>query len=278
MTRLLPASAIDTPSGPAAVNGHHRGDLQLHDLVAVVGGLEHLLATQPVIEQSKGILMGHLGIGPGAAFDVLRRWSSHINLKVRDICEILVTTATTNPPANPGRASQELIILAPASTMARSRRRKDLLADAAWRGSVAKQPGGVDVRFDAAGGGMSTECGMGAVGIVAVVDHDPNGTVHRRPLIQTDESGSRGGWRNVGIEHDQPIPITATRTVLPDIVTVAVSVLSLAICAVVGGPRRYTGCNNRCVKGVPEVGGQVDECAGHCRVEDDAALSVESRT
>ena len=111
MISPLPAPAIGAPSGPAAANGRHRGNLQPQDLAAVVDGLEHRLATQPIIEQSKGILMGHLGIDPDAAFDVLRRWSSHTNLKMRDISRILVATATANPPGDPGRASRELIDL-----------------------------------------------------------------------------------------------------------------------------------------------------------------------
>jgi hypothetical protein len=107
----LPAPALDAPSGPAASNGRHRPDLQSLDLAAVVDGLEHRLATQPVIEQSKGILIGHLGIDPDTAFDVLRRWSSHTNLKVREISQLLVTTATANPPGGPGRASQAVMDL-----------------------------------------------------------------------------------------------------------------------------------------------------------------------
>jgi ANTAR domain len=69
------------------------------------------LATRPVIEQSKGILIAHFGIDPAAAFDVLKRWSSHTNLKVRDVSQILVTTATANPPSSHRRAIQELIYL-----------------------------------------------------------------------------------------------------------------------------------------------------------------------
>jgi hypothetical protein len=52
-----------------------------------------------------------LGIDPDTAFEVLRRRSSHTNLKVRDISQILVTTATANPAGDPRRASQELIDL-----------------------------------------------------------------------------------------------------------------------------------------------------------------------
>lgn len=39
-------------------------DLPSQDLVALLHGLELRLATQPVIEHSKGILIGHLGIDP----------------------------------------------------------------------------------------------------------------------------------------------------------------------------------------------------------------------
>ena len=53
MTSLLPAPAIDAPPGPAAANGHYRGDLQPKDLATVVDGSKHRLATQPVIERSR---------------------------------------------------------------------------------------------------------------------------------------------------------------------------------------------------------------------------------
>ena len=50
--------------------------------------------SQPVIEQSKGMLMLHYGIGPDAAFDVLRRSSIHANRKLRDISEMIVAATT----------------------------------------------------------------------------------------------------------------------------------------------------------------------------------------
>ena len=92
---------------PAAANGHPVSGFQWHELVFDLEGLEHRLATQPVIEQSKGILMGHFGIGPDTAFDMLRRWSSHTNLKVRDISRMLAAAVT----ADHGRANRELINL-----------------------------------------------------------------------------------------------------------------------------------------------------------------------
>ena len=53
--------------------------------------------------------MGFFGIDPDMAFDVLRRWSSRTNLKLRDISRIIVTTVAANPAGAPGRASQQLI-------------------------------------------------------------------------------------------------------------------------------------------------------------------------
>lgn len=92
------------PSAPAAaLEGHRRyGEAATAsetvsastlELVAELEGLRTRLASQPVIEQSKGILMGHYRIGPDAAFEVLRRWSSHTNCKVRIICDMIVTAA-----------------------------------------------------------------------------------------------------------------------------------------------------------------------------------------
>lgn len=112
MTGSSPApTAVGPDFAQTVINDHQPGESQWGDLAGVIQGLEHRLATQPVIEQAKGILMGHFGIGPETAFDVLRRWSSHSNVKVRDISLVLVTTATANQPGGPGRASQELIDL-----------------------------------------------------------------------------------------------------------------------------------------------------------------------
>ena len=58
------------------------------------------------------------------------------------------------------------------------------LFDAALGRFRAQQPGGVDVRFDAGGSGIAAEGGMGMVGMVAVVDHDSNGSFDCGQLIQ----------------------------------------------------------------------------------------------
>ena len=47
------------------------------------------------------------------------------------------------------------------------------------RGSASQEPGGVDVRFDTGLGGMPAERGAGLMGIVTLVDQDPNGQADR---------------------------------------------------------------------------------------------------
>jgi hypothetical protein len=99
--------------GDAQLDGHRLpqvdrvGDLSDGDrhIVDVEGlieenvGLRARLDTLPVIEQSKGILMARYQIGPEAAFDLLRRWSSHTNHKLRHLSRLLVDAA-----ARPTRA------------------------------------------------------------------------------------------------------------------------------------------------------------------------------
>lgn len=58
-----------------------------------VADLLHKMETLPVIEQSKGVLSCHFGISPDDAFDVLRRWSSHNNRKIREISQLVVVAA-----------------------------------------------------------------------------------------------------------------------------------------------------------------------------------------
>ena len=76
------------------------------DLAAELEDLKRLLASQPVIEQSKGILMGRLGVGPDTAFQMLTRWSSHTNRKRQ-------TSPTCSSPLLP--ASKAPILAEPSS-------------------------------------------------------------------------------------------------------------------------------------------------------------------
>jgi hypothetical protein len=67
------------------------------------------LASMPVIEQAKGILMARYQISADVAFALLQRWSSHTNIKLRDISRWLGTPPpplTRRRPVNQGPAAQ----------------------------------------------------------------------------------------------------------------------------------------------------------------------------
>jgi hypothetical protein len=80
-------------------------------LAAELAGLCQRLQTQPVIEQSKGLLMGYYGIDADTAFALLKRWSQSSNTKLREISSILVNAATsqTAVPAAQNRILRQTI-------------------------------------------------------------------------------------------------------------------------------------------------------------------------
>jgi AmiR/NasT family two-component response regulator len=54
--------------------------------------LQAALATREMIGQAQGILMERERISPDQAFDILRRASQHLNLKLRVVAQSLVDT------------------------------------------------------------------------------------------------------------------------------------------------------------------------------------------
>jgi len=60
-------------------------------------GLEQALLTRDVIGQAKGILMERLKLTPEDAFDLLRRSSQHLNVKLRDVALRLAETGELKP-------------------------------------------------------------------------------------------------------------------------------------------------------------------------------------
>ena len=54
--------------------------------------LQAALATREMIGQAQGILMERERITPDQAFDILRRASQHLNVKLRDVAQNLVDT------------------------------------------------------------------------------------------------------------------------------------------------------------------------------------------
>ena len=64
--------------------------------------LHHALWTRELIGQAQGILMERERITGDQAFDVLRRASQHLNIKIRDIAHTLIETGETPPhPTRP---------------------------------------------------------------------------------------------------------------------------------------------------------------------------------
>jgi hypothetical protein len=71
----------------------HLGGVDLGAVIAEVRNLRAQLQTLPVIEQAKGILIGRYQIEADAAFALLQRWSSHTNVKLREISRLVVEAA-----------------------------------------------------------------------------------------------------------------------------------------------------------------------------------------
>jgi ANTAR domain len=95
-----------------SIDGHRdRPPSQEAHLAAELAGLRRRLQTQPVIEQSKGLLMGYYGIDADTAFALLKQWSQSSNTKLRDISGILVNAATsqTAVPAAQNRILRQTI-------------------------------------------------------------------------------------------------------------------------------------------------------------------------
>ena len=95
---------------PSTSHAHHHRPADPADGTEDIDGLRlenrnlrAQLASLPVIEQTKGILMDRYQISSDAAFTVLQRWSSHTNLKLRDISGLLVEAASHRDGQAPGR-------------------------------------------------------------------------------------------------------------------------------------------------------------------------------
>jgi ANTAR domain len=106
--RQLYESAHAARARAEAVRQHAR-DLRLaappaKDLLrhSELARLRAQLATMPVIEQAKGIIMVQSGCGEGEAFDLLRLASQRLNQPVRDLAAQIVARATGTSHPAPG--------------------------------------------------------------------------------------------------------------------------------------------------------------------------------
>jgi hypothetical protein len=85
----------------------------LHD--SAMARLNTRLASMPVIEQAKGVLMAQQRCGPDAAFELLRRASQRANVKVSVLAAQIVEQVAAAPAgggqrrANPGRRPREIL-------------------------------------------------------------------------------------------------------------------------------------------------------------------------
>lgn len=61
--------------------------------------LQAQLASMPVIEQAKGIMMARYGWGEAEAFDALRQASQRSNIRVRELAATIVAGAAPPEPA-----------------------------------------------------------------------------------------------------------------------------------------------------------------------------------
>ena len=75
-------------------SGRSRSEL-VHD--SAYARLQAGLASMPVIEQAKGIVMVQNQCGPDEAFDLLRRASQSANIKVSVLAALLVEQVTSPP-------------------------------------------------------------------------------------------------------------------------------------------------------------------------------------
>jgi hypothetical protein len=69
--------------------------------------LQQVLLSRDVIGQAKGILMERLKITPEDAFDLLRRSSQHLNVKLRDVARGLAETGELGMTRSSRRADQQ---------------------------------------------------------------------------------------------------------------------------------------------------------------------------
>lgn len=76
--------------------------------ISALAWMHARLATLPVIEQAKGILIARNGCTPDEAFDRLRRASQRTNIPVRDLAARLVQQSVLRGAATPGRPAGEV--------------------------------------------------------------------------------------------------------------------------------------------------------------------------
>ncbi len=89
----------------AGLAGQALSTAQAHDEETQrLGNLQAALLTRAVIGQAQGILIERERITADQAFDILRRASQHLNIKLRDVAQALVDTGETPQTGSPQSA------------------------------------------------------------------------------------------------------------------------------------------------------------------------------
>ncbi|OXS31180.1 ANTAR domain-containing protein [Streptomyces sp. XY006] len=94
-------SADATPAGPAAPAVALERAERLHVLQEEVDQLRQAIASRPVIDQARGILMATHGCSSDQAWHILRETSQLSNTKLRDVAAAVTASAEADGPAPP---------------------------------------------------------------------------------------------------------------------------------------------------------------------------------
>jgi AmiR/NasT family two-component response regulator len=74
----------------AAVGGVLQNVAEREALRALTANLEKALTSRAAIDQAKGVLMARLGIGPDDAFARMVALSNRLNVKLRDLAQLVI--------------------------------------------------------------------------------------------------------------------------------------------------------------------------------------------
>ncbi|WIX82707.1 ANTAR domain-containing protein [Amycolatopsis carbonis] len=84
-------------------------DLEPVEQAAKVEQLAAALATRPVIEQAKGMLMLVRSLTDDEAFEALREVSQHTNVKLHDVATVVVASGTGAQPELPAETADAVL-------------------------------------------------------------------------------------------------------------------------------------------------------------------------
>jgi two-component system, response regulator / RNA-binding antiterminator len=102
--RLGTADPRDEPPGAASAVALERAEA-VRQLREEVRHLQRAMASHPVIDQARGILMAAEACSAEQAWDILRETSQHANVKLRHVAEAVVSSIDGSTPDEPVRGA-----------------------------------------------------------------------------------------------------------------------------------------------------------------------------